>query len=68
MKRRTVLYPLSLPRLSDRSAAQLLDILDQLQGCMRHLYAEQAWRWQRRQQPSPCRRPMKLPLDDNEPF
>ena len=52
MKRRTcrtVFVPLLLPRLSDHAAAQLLDIFGQLHDCLRHHYAEQAWRWQRQQ-------------------
>ena len=70
MKYRTVVVPLLLPRISDRAAAQLLDILEKLHGGVRHHYAEQAWRWQRRQQTQAAlrRRPVQLPLDEDNPF
>jgi hypothetical protein len=71
VKYRTVLVPLRLPRISDRAAAQLLDILDKLHGSVRHHYADQAWRWQRRQQQQAacrCHRPAQLRLDEDEPF
>lgn len=73
MKRRTcrsVLVPLLLPRLSGRAAAQLLDILGQLHGCVRHHYGDQAWRWQRqqRQLEESRRQAPQLRLDDDVPF
>lgn len=49
MKPAFVLVPLLLPRLPDRAAAQLLDFLEQRLGCIRHHYAPQLERRQRRQ-------------------
>jgi hypothetical protein len=43
----TVIMPLLLPRLSDRAAVQLLQILEQLLACVRQHYAPQLRRWQR---------------------
>ncbi len=67
---RTVIVPLLLPRLSGRAAAQLLDILGQLHGCVQHHYGEQAWRWQRqqRQLEQSCRQPQLRLDDEDEPF
>lgn len=50
MKRHTVVLPLLLPRLSDRAAAQLIDLLHALLAAVEHHYAEQAWRYHKRQQ------------------
>lgn len=61
MKRRTVLMPMLLPRISDQAAVQLLDILEQLLECVRHHYAPQVERWQRRQ------RDTGLPFDPTPP-
>jgi hypothetical protein len=49
-----ITLPLCLPRLSDRAAAQLLDILDQLHGGVRHHYEPQARRWRTRRQRRPA--------------
>jgi hypothetical protein len=49
MKRSTVLIPVLLPRISDTAALQLIDILEQLLDCVRHHYAPQIQRCQRRQ-------------------
>lgn len=68
MKRAFTLMPMMLPRISDRAAAQLLDILEQLLECVRHHYGPQIRRWHRSQ----CRsnRPhMTSPsLFDDVPF
>lgn len=53
MNKRTVLVPLLLPRLSDRAAAHLIDIVEQLMGIVQHHYGDQAHRWRRRQRPPP---------------
>ncbi len=68
--RRTVFVPLLLPRLSGHAAAQLLDIVGQLHGCLRHHYGEQAWRWQRhqRQLEESRRQAPQLRLDEDVPF
>ncbi|HET6829540.1 MAG TPA: hypothetical protein VFH35_12710 [Ramlibacter sp.] len=69
-RRAFITLPLCLPRLSDRAAAQLLDILEQLHGGVRHHYGHQAWRWHTRQQrrtAPPHGASLPLLLDD-EPF
>ena len=38
MRRAFTLMPMMLPHISDRAAAQLLDILEQLLECVRHHY------------------------------
>ena len=49
MKHTTVLIPMLLPRISDTAALHLLDILEQLLASVRHHYAPQIQRCQRRQ-------------------
>jgi hypothetical protein len=68
MKRVFITFPMLLPRLSDKAAAQLLDILSQLFSSVQHYYGPQAHRW-RRQQGQPHAPPAGdslLPPD--EPF
>jgi hypothetical protein len=60
MKRHTVVLPLLLPRLSDRAAAQLIDLLHALLAAVEHHYAEQAWRYNKRRCP--------LTTTDDPPF
>jgi hypothetical protein len=66
MKRVFVTVPMDWPRLSDKAAAQLLDILSQLFDSVQHHYGPQAWRWQR-QQATPPAQNSSPPLDD-DPF
>lgn len=67
MKRAFVTMPMLLPRMSDRAAAQLLDVLALLHDGMRHHYGPQAQRWLRQQcrhdPPRPARTPLP-PFDD----
>jgi hypothetical protein len=49
MKHSTVFVPLLLPKLSDRAAANLIDIVEQLLGIAQHHYGDQAHRWRRHQ-------------------
>lgn len=49
MRRVFVTLPMWLPQLSDKAAAQLLDILSQLLHSMQQHYGPQARRWQRQQ-------------------
>jgi uncharacterized Fe-S cluster-containing radical SAM superfamily enzyme len=49
VKSTTIIVPLLLPKLSDQSAAQLLDILAQFIACARHHYDPQIQRWRQRQ-------------------
>ena len=71
MKPHTVVLPLLLPRLSDRAAAQLMDWLHALLAAVEHHYAEQAWRYHKRQQQvRQDRRYRRCPLTttDDPPF
>ena len=44
------ILPFELPRLSDKAAAQLVDVLHQIVQGIEHHYAEQAHRYRKRQQ------------------
>jgi hypothetical protein len=71
MKRHTVILPLLLPRLSDRAAAQLLDVLHALLAAVELHYAGQAQcYYQRQQQLRMDRRYRQCPLSttDDPPF
>ncbi len=70
MKRFFVTLPMMLPRLSDRAAAQLLEILALLHESMLHHYGAQAERWHERQRSrrSAAAHYSSLPLRDDEPF
>ena len=50
MKRHTAILPLLLPRLTDKAAAQLLDLLHAILAGIEHHYAVQVHRYHRRQQ------------------
>ena len=50
MKRYTVILPLLLPHLSDKAAAQLLDVLHAILAGIKHHYAQQAQCYHQRQQ------------------
>jgi len=50
MKRHNVILPLSLPRLSDKAAAQLIDLLQQLVAGIDYHYRPQIHRHHKRQQ------------------
>lgn len=49
MKRDTVLLPLRLPCLTDKSAAQLVELLQQLIAAFEHHYGAQIHRYHRQQ-------------------
>ncbi len=69
MKRVFVLMPMMLPRISDRAAVQLLDILELLLTCVRHHYAPQIQRWHSRQRQADLRmQTPSTPLFGDEPF
>ena len=68
MKRSTVIVPMLLPRISDQAAVKLIAILEQLLACVRHHYAPQIYRWQRRQYSIEPPYPPSFPLFDDEPF
>lgn len=50
MKRHTVILPFLLPRLTDKTAAQLLGLLHAILAGIEHHYAEQVHRYHKRQQ------------------
>ena len=50
MKRHTVILPFLLPRLTDKAAAQLLDLLHTILAGIEHHYAEQVQRYHKRRQ------------------
>lgn len=69
MKRVFILMPMMLPKLSDRAAAELLEILEQLLASVRHHYEPQIHRWQRRQRQADLRlHTPSTPLFGDEPF
>jgi hypothetical protein len=70
VKRTTVLIPMSLPKLSDHAAVQLMDVLEQLRATAHHHYAPQIHRWRRRQcQPATVwLREAQTRAEDDEPF
>jgi hypothetical protein len=49
MKRHTVILPFVLPRLTDKAAAQLIELLHELIGGIEHHYAAQVHRYHKRQ-------------------
>jgi hypothetical protein len=49
-KRQFAILPFDLPRLSDKAAAQLLEVLHQIVEGIDYHYAEQAHRYRQRQQ------------------
>ena len=49
MKRHTVILPLRLPRLTDKTAAQLVELLHELIEGIEHHYAQQVHRYRKRQ-------------------
>ena len=70
MKRTTVLIPMSLPKLSDHAAVQLMEVLEQLRATAHHHYAPQIHRWRRGQcQPTTVwLREAQIRAADDEPF
>jgi hypothetical protein len=49
-KRQFAILPFDLPRLNDKAAAQLLDVLHQILEGIDYHYADQAQRYRKRQQ------------------
>lgn len=49
-KRQIAILPFNLPRLSDKAAAQLIDVLHQIVEGIAYHYADQAHRYRKRQQ------------------
>ena len=68
MKRQTVILPFDLPRLSDTAAAQLIELLHELFAGIEHHYAEQAFRYNKRQLEIRLQRPSTPSDQTNTPF
>ena len=68
MKRQTVILAFSLPRLSDKTAAQLVDCLHQLVAGIEHRYAEQIHQHHKRQRPFSRSRPTQPAHPTDPPF
>jgi hypothetical protein len=49
MKRHTVILPIRFPCLTDKAAAQLVDLLQELFQNIEHHYAQQVHRYHKRQ-------------------
>lgn len=49
-KRQLAILPFDLPRLSDKAAAQFIDVLHQIVQSIEYHYADQAHRYRKRQQ------------------
>jgi hypothetical protein len=68
MKRHSVLLPFVLPRLTDKAATQLVELLHALLAGIEHHYGAQAHRYHKRQRevrqprPSPSSRPIDPPF------
>ena len=65
MKRQTVILPFSLPHLTDKAAAQLVDLLHELFDTIEHHYTVQIYRYRRRQRETHLERhsPPSTPTD-----
>jgi hypothetical protein len=50
MKRHTVILPFALPHLTDKAAAQFIELLHELIDGIEHHYAAQVHRYHKRQQ------------------
>jgi hypothetical protein len=68
VKRTTVIVPLLLPRLSDKAAAQLIEVLRAMLDAIEHHYAVQILRYRKREhecnpQPQCARSTSPSPLE-----
>jgi len=68
MKPHAVILPFVLPRLTDKDAAQLVELLHELIGGIEHHYAPQVHRYHKRQQETRQNRlwgrsPLSTPTD-----
>lgn len=68
MKHRFVTLPLDLPRLSDKAAAQFIELLHQLFANIEHHYAQQAHRHSKHQQEIQNRRKSPPSPSTDSPF
>ena len=68
MKRHTVILPFLLPRLTDKAAAQFVELLHQLLAGIEHHYAEQVHRYHQRQRNLRLDRQPPPSIFDDPPF
>lgn len=68
MKRETLILPLDLPCLTDKAAAQLVDLLHELLGSIEHHYAAQIDRHHRRERERRLARRTQPSTLDDPPF
>jgi hypothetical protein len=68
MKSRTLIVPLTLPRLSDAAAAHLLEVLHEMLGLIEHHYGAHAHRHRKRRRGLNAQRSREPPPPGDEPF
>ena len=68
MKRQTLILPLDLPCLTDKAAAQLVELLRELVASIEHHYATQIDRYQRRERKRHLARQAQPSTPDDPPF
>lgn len=68
MKRKTLILPLKLPCLTDKGAAQLVDVLNELVTGIEHHYATQIHRYHKRQQEIRYACQSRPSMPDDPPF
>jgi hypothetical protein len=67
-KRQTAILPFDLPRLNDKTAAQLIDLLHQLLEGIEYHYAAQIQRYQKRQREIHHAQPARTSSVNDPPF
>lgn len=67
-KRQLAILPFDLPRLSDKAAAQLIDVLHQIVEGIEYHYADQAHRYRKRQQEIAYTRRARVSNPTDPPF
>ena len=68
MKRKTLILPLNLPCLTDKGAAQLVELLHELVTGIEHHYAAHIHRYHKRQQEIRYARQSRPLMPDDPPF
>ena len=68
MKRHTVILPFILPRLTDKAAAQFIELLHELSAAIEHHYAQQAHRYRKHHQEIQYRRQSPPSHSTDPPF
>jgi len=68
MKRQTLLLPLNLPCLTDKAAAQFVELLHQLVTGIEHHYAAQIDRYHQRERELRLARQPQPSASDDPPF